>query len=398
MQETDFFKDFPLLSEQEIKQKINFLLQGKPYNLQPEEALLEEIFVQQLYLEQTDTIPHFSCQKQTQEVIFIEKDFDTKVKQFSENDIFILKISSEEELKNIELLPLNKTYYVWLDFFVNNIQILDFNRFIFLFDPISKLTQTGNFYKNKIEDFTLWKALFKQSKVLLINTKVFADAGAINVQQVAYLFSILSDYLSEIELLEPHIVKVYALVGQQPNLSFDLAKLVAIRWVFSSIFKEYKNIDLQIFTQPSEYYFSNRISQREFNGIKYQWALQSAVLGHSDYVITSESVFYEINQVEILNILKDFNKKEITNSLFLKHITKQIAQKSLLLWKDIQKGGGYLSLLKKHIIQKKIKEKHQKRKSIFQFYEEKTNVKNRIKTLIEPISPKTLDILYETEL
>ena len=34
----------------------------------------------------------------------------------------------------------------------------------------------------------------------------------------------------------------------------------------------------------------------------------------------------------------------------------------------------------------------------FQFYEEKTNVKNRIKTLIEPISPKTLDILYETEL
>ena len=34
----DFFRDFPLLSEQEIKQKINFLLQGKPYNLQPEEA------------------------------------------------------------------------------------------------------------------------------------------------------------------------------------------------------------------------------------------------------------------------------------------------------------------------------------------------------------------------
>ncbi len=57
-----------------------------------------------------------------------------------------------------------------------------------------------------------------------------------------------------------------------------------------------------------------------------------------------------------------------------------------------------MSLLKKHIIQKKIKEKHQKRKSIFQFYEEKTNVKNRIKTLIEPISPKTLDILYEAEL
>ena len=196
-------------------------------------------------MEQTDTIPHFSCPKQTQEVIFIEKDFDTKVKQFSENDIFILKISSEEELKNIELLPLNKTYYVWLDFFVNNIQILDFDKFTFLFDPISKLTQTGNFYKNKIEDFTLWKALFKQSKVLLINTKVFADAGAINVQQVAYLFSILSDYLSEIQLLEPHIVKVYALVGQQPNLSFDLAKLVAIRWVFSSIFKKetyYRNI------------------------------------------------------------------------------------------------------------------------------------------------------------
>ncbi|MDO4881333.1 MAG: methylmalonyl-CoA mutase family protein [Capnocytophaga sp.] len=384
-----WLEDFPKVSEQEIKQKINFLLDGQPYNTQAKQALIEEIFVQQWYGNPLDTIAFYPCEQQTKEMIFLENDFLNKVEQFSEKEYFTIKISNEEEVKVLEKLPKGKTYYIWLDFFVSEVQLLDFERFIFFFDPIGKLTKTGNFYRNKQEDFYLWKIIFEQSKTLLINGKPFTDAGAINIQQIAYIFSILNDYLSEIEEIISYPVQIFFWIGQNPNFSFDLAKLVAIRWLFSSIFKDYNNINLQLITQPSEYYFSNKIKNEE----KFHWILQSAILGGSNFVINSSE------NINIESEIIKFSNKNIANSWFLKHITKQMVQKSLSLCKDIQKGGGYLLLLKEHNIQKKIKEKHLKQQELFPIKEERKQKQNKIKTLIEPILPRTSDLLgYEIKL
>jgi methylmalonyl-CoA mutase len=54
-----------------------------------------------------------------------------------------------------------------------------------------------------------------------------------------------------------------------------------------------------------------------------------------------------------------------TNSYYIEAITKQIAEKALDIFKEIEKGGGFLSQLKEGIIQRKIKENAKKEQAQF---------------------------------
>ena len=120
------------------------------------------------------------------------------------------------------------------------------------------------------------------------------------------------------------------------------------------------------------------------------------------------------NQLLILKHESYFNKVDnpADGSYYIETLTRQLAEKALVLFKDIEKNGGFLKQLKEGIIQRKIKESAQKEQNEFdagkavllgtnKYPNPKDRMKNELeiytfvkikkrKTLIEPIIEKRL--------
>ncbi|WP_299527762.1 methylmalonyl-CoA mutase family protein, partial [uncultured Lutibacter sp.] len=120
------------------------------------------------------------------------------------------------------------------------------------------------------------------------------------------------------------------------------------------------------------------------------------------------------NQLLILKEESYFKNAQhiATNSYYIEAITKQIAEKSLALFKEIEKSGGFLQQLKQGTIQRKIVENTKKEQAQFSngelvllgtntYPNEQNKMKHDLqvhpfvernpkKTLIIPIIPKRL--------
>lgn len=362
-----FLNKFPEISAKQWKQQIQFLLNGEDYAKSIWQSF-EEISINPFYNAETSvSIKHFHWENIPKIIL--------KNKLFSEYE------------KDIHL-PYST------------------------FDPIGNLTQTGNFFVNKNEDFNKWKTLFEEQKVLYFDASIFAEAGATKIQQIAYGMSVICEYLNLLENIEKQDIKIIIYFAQHPDFYLEIAKIKAFRWVFKSIFKNLQNIDLQIITKSSKRYISLFQSEDISNKIKHFWALESGVFAGSDFVAVNP-LFYE-NENEnytswVRELEENISDKTLKNSFFVNNITFQMAQKSLSLWKDIQKGGGYLSQLKEHIIQRKIKEKailsqkafdsnfSLKNTILIDNYQNFISNKNPKKTLLEPILPKRLSEKWEVK-
>jgi len=70
------------------------------------------------------------------------------------------------------------------------------------------------------------------------------------------------------------------------------------------------------------------------------------------------------NQLLILKEESYFKNAQhiATNSYYIEAITKQIAEKALVIFKDIEKSGGFLQQLKEGTIQRKIQKTLKKNK------------------------------------
>ena len=150
----------------------------------------------------------------------------------------------------------------------------------------------------------------------------------------------------------------------------------------------------------------------------------SAILGGANTIsnTTYNSLFHTPNEFgeQIAHNQLIFLKEEsgfknmqhiATDSYYIESITKQMAEKALDIFKDIEKSGGFLNQLKEGTIQRKIKENAQKEQDQFDTnelvlvgvnkyphqFDSKEDVKvkpfikgNSYQTLIIPILPKRL--------
>jgi methylmalonyl-CoA mutase len=104
----------------------------------------------------------------------------------------------------------------------------------------------------------------------------------------------------------------------------------------------------------------------------------SAILGGADTVsnISYDSVYHKKNEFgerisrNQLLILKEesyfINASEYAEgSYYIESLTKEISEKALAIFKDIEKGGGFLKQLKEGTIQRKIKESADKEQAQF---------------------------------
>ncbi|NRD22775.1 methylmalonyl-CoA mutase [Winogradskyella litoriviva] len=386
------FNDFEGLSSKAWKQKIQFDLKGADYNDSLIWKTSEDINVKPFYhADEFTSLPNVSKSKATewkvsQSIKVInEKEANLKalnaIDRGAENILFKIKsetISVEDLFQNIDF---NKTSIaIKCQFlsanFINKIFSLTKSEFeksqiSIHTDIISNLAKTGNWYYNLKEDHTKFETILKTTKHISIDLSLYQNAGATIVQQLAYSLAHINEYLNHLESIQFNAqkqLKVTFNISVGSNYFFEISKIRALRQLWSTLASEYSiNTDCQIIATPSKR--NKTIYDYNVNMLRTTTECMSAILGGANVICNMpyDALFHKSNEFgeriarNQLLILKNesyFNKinNPADGAYYIESLTKQLAEKALQLFKNIEANGGFLSQLKEGTIQRKIKE------------------------------------------
>ncbi|MDU8886540.1 methylmalonyl-CoA mutase subunit beta [Yeosuana sp. MJ-SS3] len=305
-------------------------------------------------------------------------------------------------------------------------------------DIIGNLTKTGNWYQSLKEDHIQFENSIKNTLSLSIDNSLYQNAGATMVQQLAYAMAHVNEYLNHInntvisrnEMTWKRL-KVIFNVSIGSNYFFEIAKLKALRFLYRTLASEFAfNAECFIFATPTRR--NKTLYDYNTNMLRTTTECMSAILGGANTIcnLPYDAIYHKDNEFaeriarNQLLILKNESYFDKVNNpsdgaYYIEILTGQLAEKALLLFKDIEKNGGFLHQLKQGTIQKKIKESAAKEQEQFNIGEDillGTNkhknpndkmkdelelypfVKtNKRKTLVEPIIAKRLSETIEQE-
>lgn len=393
---SNLFEDFDPVSSKQWKQKIQFELKGADYN----ETLIwnspEDIKVKPFYHkdEFTKSIPVTTkatdfkiCQN-----IFVfdidksvERALDT-LNRGAESLRFTIEDENIDIAALLEKLPL-KTVAVYFNFnffsidFVQKIGAIARQKEIKIFyniDPIGQLAREGNWFvtseKNNFDSLNTLCTAIPNSSIISVDSSLYQNAGANMVQQIAYSMAHVNEYFNRIPIINQPIVFEIA-VGT--NYFFEIAKLRAFRLLFNLIAKEYNhNLDCHLLVSPSKR--NKTLYDYNVNMLRTTTESMSAILGGADAVanLAYDSLYHKDNEFgdriarNQLLILKNESYFDKVNnpadgSYYIESLTKQLAEKALALFKDIEASGGFLKQLNEGIIKRKIQENADKEQELF---------------------------------
>lgn len=388
------FSEFDHVTSKQWKQRIQFDLKGAEYN----ETLLwespEGIKIKPFYHvdEFKNTGQNFAKNNGFEIVqnIFVH-DVNKSVKRTHE----VLKRGAESirftiendqvSFENLfESLPKSIPYYVHLPFLsieylqsIENFNLIQgFNLHIVL-DPIEQLMTDGNWFINMEQDFKVLNHVnqnFKSFGFITIKNLHFQNAGANMVQQLAYSLAHLNEYLNRIKNINSPIVIEIA-VGS--HYFFEIAKVKALRWVVQTLLNEYEiSTPFKILVSPTKR--NKTIYDYNLNMLRTTTECMSGILGGADgiYNLPYDALYHKDNEFgdriarNQLLILKhesylDKNLNPTEGTYFIESITEQLAEKALILFKEIEKNEGLITQLIEGTIQRKIQESAQKEQELF---------------------------------
>ncbi|PKP13372.1 MAG: methylmalonyl-CoA mutase [Bacteroidetes bacterium HGW-Bacteroidetes-3] len=385
-------KEFPPVSAAAWKQKIQADLKGADYN----ETLLtkthEGITIKPFY--HADEFEKLNiplskedfkiCQK-----IVVSDEVETNSKAVDATNKganalkFVAKKPFNAALLFKNLLGKKIEFHFEFEFlsetFIEELAILLKNETVFYnIDIIGRLARTGNWHKSLNDDFKLLEAIVKKnpgSFIIGVNADIYQNAGANNVQQVAYALAVANEYLTRFGAEISQKIQFNFAVGN--NYFFEISKIRAFKYVYNLMLSQYETeANAQIFAEPS--LRNKTIYDYNVNLLRTTTESMSAILGGANTISNCayDALFHDSNDFgdriarNQLLILKEesyfkHGQQIATNSYYIESITKQIAEKALDIFKEIEKGGGFLSQLKEGIVQRKIKENAQKEQMQF---------------------------------
>lgn len=376
------FKDFEPISAAAWKQKIQADLKGADYN----ETLLwktdEGIVVKPFYTKEDRTNHKIKSPKKgfnSCQTLFID---DEKIVnslaldavkrganaiQFKANKKFnyqkvLHKIDTKETTLYFQFSFLDADFQLELS------QFCDSNKVFFQTDIIGNLAEHGNWFIGLKEDFKQLEPIISSTKnSIAVSGDLYQNAGANITQQLAYTLAHANEYLTRFgESVATEINFTFS-VGS--NYFFEIAKLRAFRILWETLLNEYdlKSSSAHIFTQPSMR--NKTLYDYNVNMLRTTSESMSAILGGSNSVssISYDAVYHKSNEFgeriarnQLLILREESYLKEAQNfangSYYIETITHQLAEKALDIFKQIEKGGGFLKQLKAGTIQKKISE------------------------------------------
>ena len=441
MSDNQLFTDFSPVDAKSWKQKIQVDLKGADYN----DTLIwespEGIKVKPFYnSEDVEGIAQYSdvpaSSWQISQLICIDDVLTAnhKCREALENGVESLflriesnSISPSKLFDNLDLD--NQTIYLDLreiaseniEGWINNLPENN-NEFHLIWDPINRLAASGNWYANKATDLQKYQEITsKNFRTFSVDTSLYQNAGANRVQQLAYAMAHAKEY---IELSSENQSTVTFLCSIDTNYFFEIAKLRALRKIWNKLAaQEGKSIKCQIVAFPTRR--NKTLYDYNVNMLRTTTECMAAILGGADTIYNlpydgiyhKENAFAERisrNQLLILKNESYFDKvgNAASGAYYIESLTAEMSQKAWDLFEQIQQGGGWLTQLKEHKIQKKIKESAAKQQEAFdkgqevlvgsnKYPDESEKMKDQIqrdpflkkekkKTLIEPILERRL--------
>lgn len=439
------FSEFNPVTAKAWKQKIQVDLKGADYNKTLLAQTNEGITIKPFYHSDSYKkleIPEVTEETEICQTIFVdnEKKANGIAKEVLQKGVTTIRFIAIETFDYKTLLNGINTAKIILvcDFLkVDFIQeVVDFSKekhyIRLVIDIINNLTKIGNWYYAELEDFKKTKALIKaneQVSLIGVDASLYQNAGANIVQQITYTLAHINDYLNEGLIKDKTEIYITFSVGS--NYFFEIAKIRAFRYLFQKLTKEYKiNVQPKIIVEPTKR--NKTIYDYNVNMLRTTTECMSAIIGGADIVSnTAYDVIYHKsnefgsriarNQLLVLTEESYFkNNKEIAKgSYYIEQLTYEIAEKSLELFKEIEKNGGFLKQIKEGTIQRKIEESAEKEQEQFdngtlvllgtnKYPNKKDKMKSDLelypfvkikprKTIIRPIIPKRLAEKLEQE-
>ena len=389
MMSKKLFSDFESVSAKAWKQKIQADLKGADYN----ETLIwnttEDINVKPFYNKEdleNNTLLNVSANSwsicQSIFVFDVEKSNAKAVNAIergAENITFIVPnndVSIAILLRNIDAT--STPLYFELQFLDADYvkQLSTIAGVSILTDTIGNLARSGNWFSTlKSDNETLEKIISANNKTLSVDLSLYQNAGASIVQQLAYSLAHANEYLNLLQndLKSQIIFKVS--VGT--NYFFEIAKLRALRVLWKTLASEYNVIeDCHIIATPTKR--NKTIYDYNTNMLRTTTECMSAILGGANTVcnLAYDAIYHKDNEFgerisrNQLLVLKhesyfDAVENASDGAYYIESLTQQLAEKALILFKDIEAKGGFLKLLKEGLIQKKTKESATKEQASF---------------------------------
>ena len=416
------------------KQKIQFELNGADYN----ESLLtktnEGITIKPFY--HSDNFEKIIIPTSTEDLKICKKINITSAENANKEALITIK-KGVNSLKFVAIKPFNTTQtfqnllnknidfhfnlgFLSLEFSLELLESLK-NENVFLnIDIIGNLAKKGNWHTSLSNDFKILESIIEQKKtthIISVNANLYQNSGANTVQQIAYTLAHANEYLTYFGKEIASKIQFNFAIGS--NHFFEISKIRAFKYLYNLILTEYNtSCSPLIFTEPS--LRNKTLYNYNINTQRSTTECFSAIIGGATTIANSS--FNKLKTTEDIEddeykMLTDFlNLKDIknlaTDCYYIETITKQIAEKSLAIFNEIEKGGGFLKQLKEGTIQRKIVENSKREQLQFnknelvlvgsnkhiikdnfikdKLYSNPFSTKNPQKTLIIPIVSKRL--------
>lgn len=451
MAKTKLINDFHPVSSKAWKQKIQFDLQGADYNetlvWESPEGIKIKPFYHQDEAIHSSTIRRAANDWSIAQPIYAgdAKRANEKAKRYLGRGAESLYITFPSDTVDVSVLcngiDFSKTkIYCHFEFLSFNYvkSVLDFagdarDNVYLNIDIIGNLAKTGNWFNNLEKDHRQFDAIVKLNapNTVSIDLGHYQNAGANGVQQLSYAIAHANEYLNHLDQ-DGHVSKEQTFVFQVTmgsNYFFEIAKLRALRLLWQTLAVEYgANENCHIVATPTRR--NKTLYDYNTNMLRTTTESMSAVLGGADTVMNMpyDAIYHKTNEfgdrvaINQLLLLKDesyFDKVQnpAEGAYYIESLTNQFAEKALVLFKDIEKGGGFLKQLKAGTIQKKIKDSAAKELALVneqqivlvgtnKYQNEMDRMKHAIelfpfvksnpqKTLLEPIIAKRLAEMME---
>lgn len=388
------FNEFEPVSSKQWKQQIQYELKGADYN----ETLVwespEGIKVKPFY-HQDELGAKLNITTPKQPFSILQNIFVHDVKKSNERALDTLNRGAESVRFTIENeavsidelmqnLPLGNTaYFFYLPFLsidcVNKINVFAAKNnanIIIQLDPIGQLVKDGNWFENLDKDFGKLNAIASKStlRFLNISSGIYQNAGANMVQQLAYSLAHINEYFNRIpNINQPITIEV----SLGTNYFFEIAKLRALRLLFTTLAKEYNhNFDCHIIATPTKR--NKTLYDYNVNMLRTTTECMSAILGGANAIanLPYDALYHKDNEFgdrisrnQLLILKKESYFDAVNNpadgTYYIESLTEQLAEKALLLFKEIEEKGGFITQLIEATIQRKITESAQKEQELF---------------------------------
>ena len=378
------FNDFKSVSSKEWKQKIQVDLKGADYNdtliWQTNEGIgVKPYYHADEFNKGFTTISNPKTWSICQSIFVHDTQLSNKkaidaLARGAESIKFIIQnnnTSIDELLQNIDLNTITLFFEIqFLDpEFSKKISKLKSKAGLFIStDIIGNLSRSGNWYSSLKADHLHFDSIVQEARAFSIDVSLHQNAGATIVQQLAYALAHTNEYFNHFKDTSVKINEVIFNISIGTNYFFEIAKIRALRLLFNTLISEYNiKANCHIIATPTKR--NKTIYDYNTNMLRTTTECMSAIFGGANTIcnLAYDGIYHKDNEFgeriarNQLLVLKhesyfDFVNNVSEGTYYIESLTNQLAEKALILFKDIEAPGGFLSQLKAGTIQRKIKE------------------------------------------